>query len=208
MPAPEALTCREKRSATDSGDACSCQLVGVTSTQRIHRGGGASPADAAASVGASASRQRASAAAASSRAAAHCPSSSLRSANSAELGRQAIERGGELVERGACSRVAPAPAPRASFAGVSPSGEAQLADRRRHAGGGVGQVGDLARTGARGDLGVARELRELPRRDLLRRRTASPCPAAGAPRRGSIVLQAGRSSARPSSRSMTSAKNR
>ena len=45
--------------------------------------------------------------------------------------------------------------------------EAQLADGRSYVRGSVGKAGDFSRPGAGGDLGVARELRQLPGCDLL-----------------------------------------
>ena len=140
---------------------------GVTSTQRIHRGGRRRRPSR---------RRRRAAAVAPARERRRGASSRARAQLAellAALGEQRRARSASRSSAAASSSSAAAKPSRSAAAPLRELArrvaerEAQLADRRADAGGGVGQLGDLARAGARGDLGVARELGELPRRDLL-----------------------------------------
>ena len=83
-----------------------------------------------------------------------------------ELRRHAVERSGELVERLGESFLCDGDALR-ELAGRIPKREPHFADRGADTRCGIRQRGDFARAGARGDLGVARELRELAGGQLL-----------------------------------------
>ena len=79
---------------------------------------------------------------------------------------RAIERRREPVERLREARARQCRVAR-ELDGLVPGGQPQPADRRREPGGGVGQRGDVACGGARGDFGVACELAQLACADLL-----------------------------------------
>ena len=144
-------------SAIDSGDACSCQPCGVTSTQRIQ---------SCVVVGDPARRARRCQRATRARRIVGAPRD--RGELLAALGVVLRARWrGDRARRASSSSAAAKPSRAAiaslrELAGHVAGGEAQLADRRRELGRRVGQLGHVARGGARGDLGVARELGSCP----------------------------------------------
>jgi hypothetical protein len=147
--------------ATDSGDACNWNPCGVTSIQRIqpsassgirNRLGAVSPTRDLARrlVGARRGHRDLLAAL-----------GELR-----KLGGEAIERRGQRVERIGKSRARKCHVARLLADRIARR-KAELPDRGNEVGGGVGKVRNVAGRGACRDLGIARELGELPGRDLL-----------------------------------------